>query len=102
MTQTCSLAAILAAEFGRLFGGDEDEEGTLERLKALRGELVDPKITDHHGRNVKSTGDGLLAGFSCVVEALFGATEVQGSAWLSETPGCRWTTGGERPPLKSA
>jgi adenylate cyclase len=61
MSQTRRLAAILAADvagYSRLMGADE--EGTLERLKALRRELVDPKIAEHHGRIVKTTGDGLL------------------------------------------
>ena len=55
------LAAILAADvagYSRLMGADE--EGTLQRLNALRRELVDPKIAEHHGRIVKTTGDGLL------------------------------------------
>jgi adenylate cyclase len=54
-----------------------DEEGTLERLKALRGELVDPKIAEHHGRIVKTTGDGLLVEFASVVDAVRCAVEVQ-------------------------
>jgi adenylate cyclase len=45
-----------------------DEEGTLERLKALRRELVDPKIAEHKGRIVKTTGDGMLLEFAGVVE----------------------------------
>src|SRR6266851_5036034 len=60
MSQTRRLAAILAADvagYSRLMGADE--EGTLERLKALRRELVDPKIAEHHGRIVKTTGDGV-------------------------------------------
>jgi adenylate cyclase len=55
------LAAILAADvagYSRLFGADE--EGTLSRLKALRAEVIDTKITEHHGRIVKTMGDGLL------------------------------------------
>ena len=55
------LAAILAADvagYSRLMGADE--EGTLERLNALRHELVDAKIAEHHGRIVKTTGDGVL------------------------------------------
>jgi adenylate cyclase len=51
MSQTHRLAAILAADvagYSRLIGADE--EGTLERLKALRRELLDPQIADHHGR----------------------------------------------------
>ena len=53
MSQTRRLAAILAADvagYSRLMGADE--EGTLERLKALRRELLDPKIAEHHGRTV--------------------------------------------------
>jgi adenylate cyclase len=46
------------AGYSRLMGADE--EGTLERLKALRRELLDPKIAEHKGRIVKTTGDGLL------------------------------------------
>ena len=53
-----------------------DEEGTLERLKALRRELLDPKIAEHHGRIVKTTGDGMLVEFASVVEAVRCAVEV--------------------------
>jgi adenylate cyclase len=72
------LAAILAADvagYSRLMGADE--EGTLERLKSLRRELVDPKIAEHHGRIVKTTGDGLLVEFASVVDAVRCAVEVQ-------------------------
>jgi adenylate cyclase len=78
MSQTRRLAAILAADvagYSRLMGADE--EGTLERLKALRRELVDPKLTEHHGRIVKTTGDGLLVEFASVVDAVRCAVEVQ-------------------------
>jgi TolB-like protein/class 3 adenylate cyclase/tetratricopeptide (TPR) repeat protein len=78
MASTRRLAAILAADvagYSRLMGADE--EGTLERLKALRRELVDPKIAEHHGRIVKTTGDGLLAEFASVVDAVRCAAEVQ-------------------------
>ncbi len=78
MSQTRRLAAILAADvagYSRLMGADE--EGTLERLKALRRELVDPKIAEHHGRIVKTTGDGLLVEFASVVDAVRCAVEVQ-------------------------
>jgi adenylate cyclase len=54
-----------------------DEDGTLERLKALRRELLDPKIAKHHGRVVKTTGDGLLVEFASVVDAVRCAVEVQ-------------------------
>src|SRR5438309_3245635 len=72
------LAAILAADvagYSRLMGADE--EGTLNRLKAHRRELVDPKILEHHGRIVKTTGDGMLVEFSSVVDAVRCAVEVQ-------------------------
>jgi adenylate cyclase len=78
MSQTRRLAAILAADvagYSRLMG--DDEEGTHERLKAHIHELVEPKIGAHNGRIVKNTGDGLLAEFSSVVDALRCATEVQ-------------------------
>src|SRR6516165_5341981 len=78
MTQTRRLAAILAADvagYSRLIGADEG--GTLERLRALRRELLDPKIAEHKGRLVKTTGDGLLVEFGSVVDALRCAVEVQ-------------------------
>jgi adenylate cyclase len=68
VTTTRRLAAILAADvagYSRLIG--EDEEGTLERLKAIRNELIDPKIAEHRGRIVKTTGDGLRVEFASVV-----------------------------------
>ena len=71
MSPTRRLAAILAADvagYSRLIGADEG--GTLERLKALRRELLDPKIAEHKGRLVKTTGDGLLVEFGSVVDAL--------------------------------
>ena len=78
MSQTRRLAAILAADvagYSRLMGADE--EGTLERLKALRRELVDPEIAEHRGRIVKTTGDGLLVEFASVVDAVRCAVAVQ-------------------------
>src|SRR6202521_5592242 len=72
------LAAILTADvagYSRLMGADE--EGTLARLKAHRRELIDPKISEHRGRIVKTTGDGLLVEFTSVVDALRCATEIQ-------------------------
>ena len=77
-TATRRLAAILAADvagYSRLMG--TDEEDTLNRLKAHRRELVDPKIRDHHGRIVKTTGDGMLVEFSSVVDAVRCAVEIQ-------------------------
>jgi TolB-like protein/class 3 adenylate cyclase len=78
MSQTRRLAAILAADvagYSRLMGADE--EGTLGRLKALRRELLDPKIAEHHGRIVKTTGDGMLVEFASVVDAVRCAVAVQ-------------------------
>jgi adenylate cyclase len=78
MSQIRRLAAILAADvagYSRLMG--VDEEGTLERLKALRRELLDPKFAEHKGRIVKTTGDGLLLEFASVVDAVRCAVEVQ-------------------------
>src|SRR6202035_979198 len=78
MTATRRLTAILAADvagYSRLMGGDE--EGTHERLKAHLHELVDPKIREHRGRVVKNTGDGFLAEFASVVDAVRCAVDVQ-------------------------
>src|ERR1700726_1008025 len=72
------LAAILAADvagYSRLMGADE--EGTLARLKAHRRELIDPKIAEHKGRIVKTTGDGMLVEFASVVDAVRCAVAVQ-------------------------
>jgi adenylate cyclase len=72
------LTAILAADvagYSRLMG--VDEEGTHERLQAHLRELVEPKIAEHRGRVVKNTGDGFLAEFASVVDALRCAVEVQ-------------------------
>jgi adenylate cyclase len=54
-----------------------DEGGTLQALKAIRAELIDPTIAAHNGRLVKTTGDGLLVEFGSVVDALRCATEAQ-------------------------
>jgi adenylate cyclase len=78
MTQTRRLAAILAADvagYSRLIGANES--GTLQALRAIRAELIDPTIAAHNGRLVKTTGDGLLVEFGSVVDALRCATEVQ-------------------------
>src|SRR5437588_3390943 len=72
------LAAILAADvagYSRLIGADE--EGTLNRLRAIRAEVIDPKVSEHRGRIVKTMGDGLLIEFASVVDALRCATEWQ-------------------------
>ncbi len=72
------LAAIFAGDiagYSRLMG--VDEEGTLRQLKAHRKELVDPKITEHRGRIVKTTGDGMLVEFVSVVDAVRCAVDIQ-------------------------
>jgi TolB-like protein len=72
------LAAVLAGDvagYSRLMG--RDEEGTLARLKAVRRALVDPTIDAHHGRIVKTTGDGMLVEFASAVDAARSAIELQ-------------------------
>ena len=72
------LTTILAADavgYSRLVGADE--EGTLERLRAIRKDLIDPAIAAHRGRIVKTTGDGLLVEFASVVDAVRSAVEIQ-------------------------
>lgn len=74
------LAAVLAADvagYSRLMGANEED--TLARLKAVRKILVDPAITSHRGRIVKTTGDGMLVEFASAVDAVRGAIEVQRS-----------------------
>jgi len=78
MNTTRRLAAILAADvagYSRLMGADE--EVTHERLKAHHRDLVEPKIGEHSGRIVNTAGDGLLAEFASVVDAVRCATELQ-------------------------
>ena len=68
------LTAILAADvagYSRLTG--LDEEGTHARLQDHLRSLIDPKIAEHRGRVVENTGDGLLAEFTSVVDAVRGA-----------------------------
>ena len=72
------LAAILAADvagYSRLMGSDE--EGTLAALKGHRRALVDPKVSEHRGRIVKTTGDGMLVEFASVVDAVRCAADIQ-------------------------
>ena len=78
MTATRRLAAILAVDvagYSRLIGADE--EGTLNQLRSIRTDMIDPKISEHRGRMVKTTGDGLLVEFASVIDALRCATEIQ-------------------------
>src|SRR5437588_2209478 len=72
------LAAIFTADvagYSRLVGADE--EGTIDRLSAHRRELIEPKIAEHQGRLVKTTGDGVLAEFASPVKAVRCAIDVQ-------------------------
>jgi adenylate cyclase len=78
MNTTRRLVAILSADvvgYSRLMG--RDEAGTLERIKELRRDLIDPKITHHQGRIVKTTGDGILIEYPSVVEAVASAVAIQ-------------------------
>jgi class 3 adenylate cyclase len=75
---TPRLAAILAADvagYSRLMA--QDEEGTHEQVKAHLGALIEPKIAEHRGRIVKNTGDGLLAEFASVVDAVRCGVDMQ-------------------------
>ena len=96
MASTRRLTAILAADVAgdsRLMG--VDEEGTRERLRAHFGQLVEPKIREHKGHTVKNTGDGLLAEFASVVDAVRCATEIQRGllAELAPQDGRCWPVG---------
>ena len=80
MTATRRLAAILAADvvgYSRLIGADE--KGTLDRLRSIRADVIDPKIAEYRGRIVKTTGDGLLVEFASVVDAMRCAIGWQGA-----------------------
>jgi adenylate cyclase len=98
MSQTRRLAAILAADvagYSRLIGADEG--GTLQGLKAIRTELIDPRIAAHHGRLVKTTDDGLLFEFSSVAAGaiIVRRCNTQEQLWQGaedrSAPGC-WST----------
>jgi adenylate cyclase len=76
---TRRLAAILAADavgFSPLM--EQDEEGTLARIKSLRREVIDPNVKEHHGRVCKATGNGARVEFGSPVEAVRCAVEVHG------------------------
>src|SRR5262245_37742141 len=80
MTEQRRLAAIVSADvagYSRLMG--QDESGTLAALKALRRQLIDPKIRVHRGRIVKTMGDGLLLEFASAVDAVLCMIEIQAS-----------------------
>jgi TolB-like protein len=78
VSEVRKIAAILVADvvgYSRLASADEDR--TLSRLRALRSDLIDPAVAHHHGRVVKRTGDGLIAEFRSVVEAVRSAIAMQ-------------------------
>ena len=75
---TRRLAAILAADVAGFSAMMErDEEGTAARIRALRADVIEPALTRHHGRLVKTTGDGFLAEFASPVEAVRSAFAIQ-------------------------
>src|SRR5215207_11632589 len=87
------LAAILSADvvgFSKLLG--QDEEGTLARIRALRRDVIEPKVQEHHGRLVKTTGDGFLVEFASPVQAVRGALSIQEALTSAEA-----TQGRSRP-----
>ena len=94
-TATRRLAAILAADvvgYSRLMGADE--EGTHERVKAHLVELIDPKIGEHHGRIVKTTGDGVLAEFASVVVRPKFSARWPNAIWISlRNAACAFASG---------
>ena len=86
MAPTRRLTAILAADvagYSRLMG--VDEEGTHERLKAHLRELIEPKIKEHRGRVVKNSGDGFLAEFASVIDAVRFRSR-SSAGWPSASP----------------
>ena len=71
------LAAVVAADiFGYSRLMEADEAGTLAQLKALRKELIDPKIAEYRGRIVKTTGDGLLLEYASVTDAVQSVVDI--------------------------
>ena len=78
MTTTRRLAAILAADVaGYSAAMERDEEGTAAAVRALRREVIEPKLAEHHGRLIKTTGDGFLAEFASPIAALNCALAIQ-------------------------
>jgi TolB-like protein/Tfp pilus assembly protein PilF len=82
---TRRLAAVMAADVAGFSAMMErDEEGTAARIRALRAEVIEPILTKHHGRLVKTTGDGFLAEFASPVEAARSAIAIQDQLAMSE------------------
>jgi class 3 adenylate cyclase len=100
------LAAILAADvvgYSRLM--EQDEADTFERLRAHRKELFGPEIEKHHGRIFKLMGDGLLAEFGSVVDAVECAVVLQRGRWPETSPaiavGMTMPSRSSKPPSRS-
>src|SRR5262249_25548829 len=99
MAATRRLAAILAADvvgYSRLIGADEP--GTLQRLRAIRAEVIDPAVEQNNGRIVKTTGDGLLISpLRMTTSLVMASISRRGSKRLPQRaayafrPGCRKT-----------
>src|SRR5215468_4673698 len=81
MTTTRRLAAIMAADVAGFSAAMErDEEGTFARVQELRRKIIEPKIAEHHGRLIKTTGDGFLAEFASPISATRAALAIQAEA----------------------
>ena len=81
------LAVIMAADVaGYSVLMERDEEGTFARVRSVRLEVIEPRITEHRGRLIKTNGDGFLAEFSSPIAALRGALEIQSNLASDPTP----------------
>src|SRR5436190_14724932 len=81
MSPTRRLAAILAADVAGFSAAMErDEEGTFARVQELRRKIIEPKIAEHQGRLIKTTGDGFLVEFASPIAALRAALAIQQEA----------------------
>src|SRR5215472_5919183 len=85
MTPTRRLAAIMAADVAGFSAAMErDEEGTFAQVQELRRRIIEPKIAQHRGRLIKTTGDGFLAEFASPIAAMKSALAIQ--AEMATTP----------------